>query len=81
MSDASELYERDFYAWPWKQAALLRAWPEKLHPNALGPLIDLGHPGLVLPVIAGFLGLSLLCAGGAQGMARAARAPQAVPAE
>jgi hypothetical protein len=32
-------------------------------------------------VVAGLLGLSLLCAGSAQGSARAARAPEAVPAE
>lgn len=35
MSDAAELYERDFYAWTQDQAATLRAWPEKLRPNAL----------------------------------------------
>lgn len=35
MSDASELHERDFYAWTQSQAALLRAWPEALRPNAL----------------------------------------------
>jgi hypothetical protein len=35
MSDASELHERDFYAWTQAQAALLRAWPEALRPNAL----------------------------------------------
>jgi hypothetical protein len=39
MSDVSELYERDFYAWTQDQAALLRAWPEALRPNAL----DLAH--------------------------------------
>ncbi|MFZ4408902.1 MAG: MFS transporter [Paracraurococcus sp.] len=50
-------------------------------PVPLGFLIDMGYPGLVLPVVAGLLGLSLLCAGGAQGSARAARAPEAVPAE
>jgi MFS family permease len=50
-------------------------------PVPLGFLIDMGHPGLVLPVVAGLLGLSLLCAGSAQGSARAARAPEAVPAE
>lgn len=51
-------------------------------PVPLGFLIDMGYPWLVLPVVAGFLGLSLLCAGGAQGAsARAPRQPQAVPAE
>lgn len=50
-------------------------------PVPLGFLIDMGHPGLVLPVVAGLLGLSLLCAGSAQGAARAAQAPEAVPAE
>lgn len=50
-------------------------------PVPLGLLIDVGYPGLVLPVVAGFLGLSLLCAGSAQGSARAARAPEAIPAE
>ncbi|MDO9710047.1 DUF29 domain-containing protein [Paracraurococcus lichenis] len=39
MSDAAELYERDFYAWTQDQAATLRAWPEKLRPNAL----DIAH--------------------------------------
>jgi hypothetical protein len=39
MSDVGELYERDFYAWTQDQAALLRAWPEALRPNAL----DLGN--------------------------------------
>jgi MFS family permease len=43
-------------------------------PVPMGLLIDLGHPGLVLPAVAGLLGLSLLCAGGAQGTARAAAA-------
>jgi MFS family permease len=42
-------------------------------PVPLGLLIDVGHPHLVLPVVAGFLGLSLLCAGGAEGEARAER--------
>ncbi|MCB4824032.1 MFS transporter [Roseicella aerolata] len=50
-------------------------------PVPLGLLIDFGYPGLVLPVIAGFLGLSLLCAGGAQGSARTLRAPRTMPAE
>lgn len=35
MSEAGELYERDFYAWTQDQAALLRAWPQALRPNAL----------------------------------------------
>src|SRR3954463_9574188 len=35
MSEAAELYDRDFYAWTQDQAALLRAWPEALRPNAL----------------------------------------------
>ena len=39
-------------------------------PVPLGMLIDLGYPHLVLPVVAGLLGLSLLCAGGAEGGAR-----------
>jgi MFS transporter, FSR family, fosmidomycin resistance protein len=42
-------------------------------PVPLGLLIDLGYPQLVLPAVAGFLGLSLLCAGGAEGDARAGR--------
>src|SRR3712207_5117995 len=53
-------------------------------PVPLGLLIDLGYPELVLPVVAGLLGLSLLCAGGAEGGARAvrrARAAAAAPAE
>lgn len=53
-------------------------------PVPLGLLIDFGYPELVLPVVAGFLGLSLLCAGGAEGEARAgrrARATVAAPAE
>jgi MFS transporter, FSR family, fosmidomycin resistance protein len=53
-------------------------------PVPLGLLIDFGYPELVLPVVAGFLGLSLLCAGGAEGGARAerrARAAVAAPAE
>ena len=53
-------------------------------PVPLGLLIDFGYPHLVLPVVAGFLGLSLLCAGGAEGEARAgrrARATVAAPAE
>jgi MFS family permease len=55
-------------------------------PVPLGFLIDMGHPELVLPVVAGLLGLSLLCAGGTR---RATRrrgdeprpAAQAAPAE
>ena len=53
-------------------------------PVPLGLLIDFGYPQLVLPVVAGLLGLSLLCAGGAEGDARAvrrARAAAAAPAE
>lgn len=42
-------------------------------PVPLGLLIDFGYPHLVLPVVAGFLGLSLLCAGGAEGEAKAER--------
>jgi len=50
-------------------------------PVPMGLLIDFGHPGLVLPVVAGLLGLSLLCAGSARETARAGRAAEAVPAE
>ena len=50
-------------------------------PVPMGLLIDLGHPGLVLPVVAGLLGLSLLCAGSAKGSARAAAPAQVMPAE
>jgi FSR family fosmidomycin resistance protein-like MFS transporter len=51
-------------------------------PVPLGFLIDLGYPHLVLPVVAAFLGLSLLCAGGAQGeTARRRAASAAQPAE
>lgn len=39
MSDATEFYERDFYAWTQDQAAHLRAWPEGMRPNAL----DIAH--------------------------------------
>ena len=39
MSEAAELYERDFYAWTQAQAAALRAWPEGLRPNTL----DIAH--------------------------------------
>ncbi|TCZ65890.1 DUF29 domain-containing protein [Roseicella aquatilis] len=39
MSNAADLYDRDFYAWTQDQAALLRAWPEALRPNAL----DIAH--------------------------------------
>lgn len=49
-------------------------------PVPLGFLIDMGHPQLVLPVVAGLLGLSLLCAGSAQSEARSRRAAPA-PAE
>lgn len=44
-----------------------------LTPVPLGLLIDFGFPHLVLPVVAGLLGPSLLCAGGAEGEARAGR--------
>lgn len=50
-------------------------------PVPLGFLIDMGYPHLVLPVVAGFLGLSLLCAGGAQGETARRRAAVAQPAE
>lgn len=51
-------------------------------PVPLGMLIDAGYPGLVLPVVAGLLMLSLLCAGSARGASRAAaaRPPTAQPA-
>lgn len=49
-------------------------------PVPLGLLIDFGYPHLVLPVVAGFLGLSLLCAGGAKGEARAGRRTRATAA-
>ncbi|WP_211844757.1 MFS transporter [Neoroseomonas eburnea] len=49
-------------------------------PVPLGFLIDMGYPQLVLPVVAGLLGLSLLCAGSAQAEARSRRAAPA-PAE
>ncbi len=49
-------------------------------PVPLGLLIDFGYPHLVLPVVAGLLGLSLLCAGGAEGRARAGRRAQAAAA-
>lgn len=39
VSDIADLYERDFHAWTQDQAATLRAWPERLRPNAL----DIGH--------------------------------------
>lgn len=42
-------------------------------PVPLGFLIDMGHPQLVLPVVATLLGLSLLCAGSAQADARSRR--------
>ncbi|MCO6418777.1 MFS transporter [Siccirubricoccus sp. KC 17139] len=50
-------------------------------PVPMGLLIDLGYPGLVLPVVAGLLGLSLLCAGGAKESARAERDAAPLPAE
>jgi len=49
-------------------------------PVPLGFLIDMGYPQLVLPVVAGLLGLSLLCVGSAQAEARSRRAAPA-PAE
>ncbi|MCA3421865.1 MAG: MFS transporter [Roseomonas sp.] len=49
-------------------------------PVPLGFLIDIGYPGLVLPVVAGLLGLSLLCAGGARASSKAAKT-RAVAAE
>lgn len=49
-------------------------------PVPLGFVIDMGYPELVLPVVAGLLALSLLCAGSAQAEARSRRAA-AVPAE
>jgi MFS family permease len=49
-------------------------------PVPLGFLIDMGYPGLVLPVVAVLLALSLLCAGSAQAEARSRRAAT-VPAE
>ena len=48
-------------------------------PVPLGLLIDLGHPGLILPVVGVLLLLSLLCAGGARVLAAAPRTAQ--PAE
>jgi predicted MFS family arabinose efflux permease len=39
-------------------------------PVPMGFLIDMGHPELVLPVVAGLLGLSLFCAGGARETSR-----------
>jgi hypothetical protein len=39
MSRTAGLYDQDFYAWTQDQAAALRAWPERLWPNA----IDIGH--------------------------------------
>ena len=42
-------------------------------PVPMGLLIDFGLPWLVLPVVAGLLGLSLLCAGGARESAAQAR--------
>ncbi len=51
-----------------------------LMPVPMGLLIDFGAPWLVLPVVAGLLALSLLCAGSANESAAVARA-RAVPAE
>jgi FSR family fosmidomycin resistance protein-like MFS transporter len=50
-------------------------------PVPMGILIDMGHPGLVLPVVAGLLGLSLLCAGGARTASVASRRAETVAAE
>lgn len=41
-----------------------------LMPVPIGFLLDRGHPGAVLPVVAALLALSLLCAGGARSLAR-----------
>jgi MFS family permease len=41
-----------------------------LMPVPIGLLLDGGHPGAVLPVVAALLALSLLCAGGARSLAR-----------
>ncbi|MCA3370208.1 MAG: MFS transporter [Roseomonas sp.] len=49
-------------------------------PVPLGFLIDIGYPGLVLPVVAGLLGLSLLCAGSARSSSKATKT-RAVAAE
>jgi MFS transporter, FSR family, fosmidomycin resistance protein len=48
-------------------------------PVPMGLLIDVGHPEMVLPAVAAILGLSLLCAGGAQG-GRVRTAPRAAAA-
>ncbi len=50
-------------------------------PVPMGFLIDIGHPELVLPVVAGLLGLSLLCAGSARETSRHERQAGAVAAE
>ena len=52
-------------------------------PVPLGYLIDIGYPWLVLPVVAGLLGLSILCGGSAQESARTVRRnpAQVAPAE
>ncbi|MBC4014606.1 MFS transporter [Siccirubricoccus deserti] len=50
-------------------------------PVPMGFLIDMGYPWLVLPVVAGLLGLSLLCAGGARGSSRRQPAAGVVAAE
>jgi len=50
-------------------------------PVPMGFLIDMGHPELVLPVVAGLLGLSLFCAGSARETARRERQAGAVAAE
>jgi MFS family permease len=48
-------------------------------PVPLGYLIDIGYPILVLPVVAGLLGLSLLCGGSAQESARSEKRAQVQP--
>jgi MFS family permease len=50
-------------------------------PVPLGFLIDLGHPELVLPVVAAILVLSLFCAGLARSGARSRRSVRPAPAE
>lgn len=50
-------------------------------PVPFGFLIDLGYTNLVLPAAAGLLLLSLLCAGSADGTARAQRRRAAAPKE
>jgi predicted MFS family arabinose efflux permease len=52
-----------------------------LMPVPLGLLLDGGHPGAVLPVVAALLALSLLCAGGARSLAAARGRTGLQPAE